>query len=407
MNGSPLRWRMLSLVFWATVINYLDRQTLSVIAPVLRTEFGMSNVGYSRVLFAFLLAYTIMNGVSGPLIDRLGTRVGYALCVAWWSAASVLHGFASGALSLGIFRFLLGMGEAGNWPAGVKVVTEWFPERERALASGLFNTGSAAGAVLAPPLIAYVLLHFGWPVAFIGVGTLGFLWLVFWWTIYRTPPEIVQEQKRIQPLAVLTLVKTRFVWSFTLSKVFMDPVWYFYTFWFPEYLKHERHFDMAAIGKWAWIPFLVAGLGNICGGLVSAFLLRCGFSLTVARKSAITFFAVLMTGAIPAVLTHSPAASIAFASVAMAGYTGSLANMLALPADVFPSSAVGSVYGIASVGSGAGGMLFTLITGWLVDHYSYTPVFFGFGLMPLVCASILWFLLGPLRKLPMKNPEPN
>jgi ACS family hexuronate transporter-like MFS transporter len=154
---------MIGFAFWATAINYLDRQTLSVAAPMLREQFHMSNVEYSRVLFGFLLAYTIMNGVSGPLIDRLGTRLGYAVCIAWWSVAAVLHAFARGALSLGIFRFLLGMGEAGNWPGGVKVVAEWFPERERALASGIFNSGSAAGAIVAPPLVALILLKLGWP----------------------------------------------------------------------------------------------------------------------------------------------------------------------------------------------------------------------------------------------------
>src|SRR5271156_4568654 len=178
---------MISLAFWATLINYLDRQSLSVAAPVLREQFHMSNVAYSRVVFGFLLSYTIMNGVSGPLIDRLGTRLGYALCIAWWSAASILHAFARGAVSLGVFRFLLGAGEAGNWPAAVKVVAEWVPEEERALACGIFNSGSAAGAILAPPLVAWIILTWGWPSAFATVGCVGFVWLLFWWPVYRTP----------------------------------------------------------------------------------------------------------------------------------------------------------------------------------------------------------------------------
>src|SRR5437867_7878441 len=167
---------MIALCFWATVINYLDRQALSVSAPVLREQFHMSNVDYSRVVFAFLLAYTIMNGVSGPLIDRLGTRLGYGLTVAWWSIAAMLHAFSEGAWSLGAFRFLLGMGEAGNWPAAVRVVAEWFPEKERALASGLFNSGSAVGAILAPPVVAFLLLRLGWPSAFLFVGLTGLVW---------------------------------------------------------------------------------------------------------------------------------------------------------------------------------------------------------------------------------------
>ena len=175
---------MISFAFWATVINYLDRQTLSVAAPVLREQFHMSNAGYSYVLFAFLLAYTIMNGVSGTLIDRMGTRMGYAACIAWWSTAAMLHAFARGALSLGLFRFLLGIGEAGNWPAGVKVVAEWFPERERALASGVFNSGSAVGAIVAPPVVAWILLRLGWQFAFAFVGAMGFVWLLLWWPTY-------------------------------------------------------------------------------------------------------------------------------------------------------------------------------------------------------------------------------
>ena len=387
---------MIGLAFLATVINYLDRQTLSVAAPVLREEFHMSNVAYSRVVFAFLLAYTIMNGVSGPLLDRLGTRLGYALCMAWWSAAAILHALATGPWSLGLFRFLLGMGEAGNWPGGVKVVAEWFPVRERALASGIFNSGSAVGAIVAPPLVAWIVLEWGWPQAFVLVGISGFLWLLVWWLVYHTPAEVQREMAGPR-ISAWRLFRTRFVWSFTLSKVFLDPVWYFYIFWFPEYLKRARQFDMASIGKYGWIPFLVAGLGNLLGGWFSAALLRRGVSLTVARKTAVTFFAALMCSAIPAVLVADVRLSIALVSVAMVGYTGCSANMLAFPSDVFPKNAVGSVYGLASMGSGFGGMVFTLLTGWVIDRYSYVPVFFGFGITPLVCAGIIWGLLGPIR----------
>jgi ACS family hexuronate transporter-like MFS transporter len=391
---SPLRWRMISLAFWATAINYLDRQALSVAAPALRERFHMSNVDYGHVVAAFLLAYTIMNGVSGPVIDRLGTRLGYGLCVAWWSVSAMLHAFSRGTLSLGVFRFLLGMGEAGNWPAAVKVVAEWFPENERALAAGVFNSGSAAGAILAPPIVAFLLLRFGWQSAFVFTGVAGLVWLAFWFRMYRSPGG--DSGQTAPPVPVRVLVRTRFVRAFTASKIFFDSVWYFYIFWFPEYLKHARNFDLAAIGKFAWIPFLVAGFGNILGGWLSSWLLRRGCSVTIARKSAITFFTVLMMSAIPAVLVPQAWLSIGFVSVAMFGYTGALANMLTLPADVFPKHAVGSVYGLASMGAGFGGMVFTTITGWVVEHYSYTPVFIGFGFVPLVCSSILWLFLGPL-----------
>jgi ACS family hexuronate transporter-like MFS transporter len=386
---------MIGFAFVATVINYLDRQALSVSAPVLREQFHMSNTDYSRVIFAFMLAYTIMNGVSGPLIDRLGTKLGYALCMAWWSVAAILHAFSRGAVSLGVYRFLLGMGEAGNWPAAVKVVAEWFPERERALASGIFNSGSSIGAILAPPLIAWILLSAGWQAAFWTVGLSGFVWLALWWPVYRSPQG--GHASGPPPPQTWELFTTRFVWTFTLAKIFIDPVWYFYIFWFPEYLKQARHFDMVSIGRYAWIPFMVAGAGNLLGGALNARLLRAGMSVTVARKVGVTIFVLLMTTAIPAALVNDVWISIALVSLAMMGYTGSTAIMLAMPADVFPREAVASVYGFASMGAGFGGMIFSLATGWVVDHFSFTPAFFGFGLMPLVCASILWLLTGPLE----------
>jgi len=361
-----------------------------VAAPVLREKFQMSNVAYSRVVFAFMLAYTISNGISGPLIDRLGTRAGYALSIAWWSVAAMAHALARGAFSLGIFRFLLGMGEAGNWPAAVKVVAEWFPVKERALASGIFNSGSSIGAVVAPPLIAWLVLRFGWPSAFLATGALGCVWLVVWWFVYHTP-EAVQKKAAV-PVSPWTLLRDRWVSQFTLSKVFSDPVWYFYIFWFPQYLRSARGFDLAAIGKFAWIPFFTAGAGNLLGGWMSAVLLRRGAGVERSRKIAVLFFAFLMTTAIPAVLTPDAFVSVALISVATLGYTGALANMLAMPADRFPGNTVGSVWGVASMGAGFGGMIFSLITGWVVDHYSYVPVFVGFGILPLIAAALVWAL---------------
>jgi ACS family hexuronate transporter-like MFS transporter len=389
---------MISLVFAATVINYLDRQTLSVVAPVLMDQYHMNNVTYSRIISAFMVAYTIMNGVSGPLIDRLGTRRGYAWTTAWWSGAAMLHALAVGPWSLGTFRFMLGMGEAGNWPAGVKVVAEWFPVRERALASGIFNSGSAIGAILAPPMVALIVLKWGWRAAFATVGAIGFVWVVVWLLTYYTP-ESVEKEAASQPIPLRKLFFTRFVWSFTLAKVFLDPVWYFYIFWFPAYLKHARQFDLVAIGKYAWIPFLVAGGGNFLGGWLAAVLLRRNVNLSIARKLSVAVFVCLMASAIPAVLVSDVRLSIAFVSVAMLGYTGVTANMLAIPADVFPKTVVASIWGLASLGSGFGGMLFALITGWLVDHYSYQPVFIGFGLIPFIALFILLTVLGPIRPM--------
>lgn len=393
-----MRWAMIALAFAATLINYLDRQALSVAAPVLRMQFHLSNIDYSRILFAFMLAYTVMNGFCGVIIDRLGTRAGYVLFVGWWSLCALLHAFAEGFLSLGIFRFLLGLGEAGNWPGAVKVVAEWFPAEERSLASGIFNSGSSAGAILAPPLIAFLVLRFGWRSAFAAVGCLGFAWLAVWLRFYRTPTQPAAHMAAPPLVPVGRLLRSRFLWAFTISKIFIDPVWYFYIFWFPEYLSHGRHFDLASIGRLAWIPFLIAGLGSAGGGLIASAFLRLGMTITAARKSSVTVAALMMSMAIPAVFAQSTTSAFALISVDMAGYTAALANMLAMPADVFPPQAVASVYGLASMGSGFGGMIFMLLTGWLVDRYSYAPAFVLFGVIPLICAGVLWAFAGPLRR---------
>jgi MFS transporter, ACS family, hexuronate transporter len=382
------------MAFFATVINYLDRQTLSVAAPQLRKELHYGDIEYSWIVNSFLLAYTVMNGVSGPLIDRLGTRRGYALCMLWWSAASVAHGFVNTAFGLGVCRLLLGMGEAGNWPAAIKLVSEWFPAKERPLASGIFNSGSAVGALIAPPLIAWLLLSHGWQSAFWMVGASGFIWLAIWWTTYSTPKAIAANPAEPAPSA-LPLLRERFVWSLLLAKVFFDPVWYFYIFWFPQYLSSAHGMSLAQIGAVGWIPFATADLGNLAGGAFSGWLLRRGWNAPRVRRTVFLLFPLCMTAAIPAVLAPKAFVALAWVSLATFGYTATLANMLALPAEGYPRNALGSIWGLASLGSGFGGMLFTFLTGQIVAAYSYVPVFIGFGLMPLFTAAILRWISFP------------
>jgi ACS family hexuronate transporter-like MFS transporter len=389
------KWLLLSFAFLATVINYLDRQTLSVMAPVLLEEFHISAQRYSYIVSAFMLAYTLANGVSGRLLDRLGTKAGYAWTMAWWSAAEMLCALAAGALSLGIFRFLLGMGEAGNYPAGVKLVAEWFPAEERSLASGIFNSGSSVGAILAPPLLAWILLSAGWRTAFLAVGLLGFIWLAAWTRFYPKPKpglKAVGQQDATDRLPLKSLLRSKFLWQFTLSKVFSDPAWYFYIFWVPQYLKVVHGFSMRRIGETAWIPFLTAAIGNLAGGVVFTALLRFGRRTDTTRRIAILIFSVLMTSAVFVGESKSAAGCIALISVATFGYTGALANLLAVPGDVFPKGAVASIWGFASMGAGFGGMLFSLVTGWLVEHYSFQPTFVLFGIIPLISAWLVWTL---------------
>jgi ACS family hexuronate transporter-like MFS transporter len=395
------RWLMIGFAFAATLINYLDRQALSVAvaAPDFKAAVPLTEEAYGYVGSAFMLAYAVSNGLSGPFIDAVGTRIGYAACMFWWSVAGILHVFARGALSLGCFRFLLGAGEAGNWPAAAKLVGEWFPPRERALASGVFNSGASIGAVLATPMIAWLVLEWGWRSAFVITGALGLVWIVGWTRFYSAPP-LRQGETRAAAAPVRRLIRTRFVAVFTISKVFMDPVWYFFIFWFPKYLADVHHFSLKEIGWKGWIPYFTAALGNFAAGLLTAQLIGRGMPVARARKASTAVFALLMLATIPAIFTTSAPLAIALISLTTFGYTGYNANTLAFPADVFPRTVLASVWGLASMGSGFGGMLFMALSGWLIARFGYTPVFVGYGIAPVVALALVLFGIGPLRADP-------
>jgi MFS transporter, ACS family, hexuronate transporter len=384
------QWLVLSFAFSATVINYLDRQTLSVLAPVLLAQYHVTAESYSRIVSAFMLAYTISNGLSGRMLDRLGTKAGYALAIAVWSGAELLHAFARGAVSFGAVRFILGIGEAGNYPAGVKLIAEWFPAEDRSLAAGVFNSGASIGAILAPPLLAWIALTAGIRAAFATVGLVGFVWLALWLIVYREEPQALAQLSA--PTRSSHLFRSRFLWQFTWSKVFSDPVWYFYTFWFPQYLRASFGFTLQQIGATAWIPFFTAAIGNVVGGLLFFPLQAVCGSAQRARRAAVLVFSLAMMSAVFIPACTSPGPAITLVSLATFGYSASLANLLALPADVYPHDAVASVWGFASVGSGFGGMLFALVTGWIVQRYSFSPAFVLFGALPLAAAILVWFL---------------
>ena len=400
-----LRWWIAALLFLATVINYIDRQTLSVLAPVLRDEFGMSNTDYSRIVSAFMLAYLIMQAGSGRIMDWVGTRRGFALTITWWSIAAMLHAGARSALSFGVFRFLLGLGEAGNWPGAVKAISEWFPARERAFAIGFFNSGSTLGAVIAPPLVAWLALTYGWRNAFLLTGSLGFFWLVLWLILFRLPHEHrwlrkselehirkgQQDDQAAQRIPWIQLFSYKQVWGLVLSRMLSDPVWWFYVFWLPNYLKGERDFSLAMIGYFAWIPFLAADIGCLAGGAISGYLIKLGLPVLRARKAVMFVSALLMMSGIPAVLVEDANVAVALISVATFSYSMWAANILTLAADLFPQQVVASVCGLSGTGAATGGMVFTLIVGAVVDRFSYLPIFVAAGVMPLLAFGfILW-----------------
>ncbi len=402
-----MRWVMISFAFVATVLNYIHRLSFNYLSAQGHLRDLIPDDSFGYIATAFFIAYMISNGVSGFVIDKLGTRLGYSLYMAFWTTAAILHALATLPFQFGICRFLLGIGEAGNWPAAIKLTSEWFPPEERSTAAGIFNSGAAIGAITAPPLIAWLGVTYGWQATFVVVGVLGYLWLAIFWFTYYTPERSRKEAKaRIIP--PLKLIKNRFVASFTLSKVFTDPVWYFITFWIGRYLVDVHHWGLDKIGLFAIIPFLAADLGNILGGLFTQLIIRRGVAIPKARKIAVGIFGSIMAFSLisaPLLIT-TPTTALIVLGAAGFGYAAYLSNTMAFPADVVPQSAVASVYGLASMGAGLGGAIFQSLSGFTIKHLSlefnysiaYNAVFVGYGISAFVGLCIVLFFMGPLNK---------
>jgi ACS family hexuronate transporter-like MFS transporter len=402
-----MRWVMISFAFLATVLNYVDRLAFNYLGAEGALRDLIPNDYFGYISTAFFVAYMVSNAFSGFVIDRLGTRLGYAICMCFWTTASLLHALARLPLHFGIARFFLGIGEAGNWPAAIKLTGEWFPTAERSTASGIFNSGAAIGAVVAPPLIAYLGTSYGWQTTFIVIGALGYLWLIAFWFTYYTPKQslLAAKPKRIP---ASKLIKNRFVLSLTLSKIFMDPVWYFITFWIGRYLVDVHGWGLAKIGIYAMIPFIAADAGNILGGLFTQLVIKKGMPIHKARKLSVTLFGLLTAGSLilGPLIIQTPIAALIVLAVAGFGYASYTANTMAFPADVVPQNAVASVWGLASVGAGLGGAVFQSVSGVTVKNISeaynysvaYNSVFIGYGVMALLALGVVLFLMGPLVK---------
>lgn len=404
-----------------TIINYIDRMTLSVLAPTIMAEFKMTNVDYSRVVTTFLLAYTISQGFSGKVFDKVGTRVGFMLFVGLWTVASMLHSTARSALQLAGFRFILGLGEAGNWPGAAKTAAEWFPSRERAFAMAIFNSGASIGAVIAPPLIAWVALSFGWRRAFFIGSSLSAVVMVLWFFFFRSPaehPRLSEDERRhilsddaaLPPAAAprpwRSLFRHRQVWALIAARFFTDPIWWFLISWLPNYLKNERGFSLALIGLLAWIPFLFADVGALTGGALSSLLIRRGRSVDFARKSVMLGNAALVPiGVFTILFTHTDTAAIIAIGVIAFAFQGWIVNVQTLPSDCFPRQDVGSVAGIGGVAAGVASMGFTLLTGWIVDHFSYTPVYLLVGIMAPIAAALFLLIMRRIERVPALSPS--
>jgi ACS family hexuronate transporter-like MFS transporter len=408
-----LRWWIMGLVFLATLINFVDRLTISILGPVITRQLGLSNLQFASITTWFLIAYTASQGLSGKLYDRIGARRGFILSIFVWSTAACAHAFARGFLSLSCFRFILGLGEAGNWPGAAKVIAEWFPRHQRALGMGIFNSGVCVGSILAPPLIVWLQVRFGWQTTFLATGALGFIWLALWITFYESPDRhraiTAEEYSLIKKgqvpsqekprISWTQLLRYRQTWAITLSRFLTDPVWWLYITWLPLYLYNVRGFDLKKIGMFAWVPFLMADAGSLLGGWFSGRLISKGWSTNRARKTVVLMGALLMTAGIPAALLTDAMAALAFISLVTFGFQAWINNVQTLPSDFYPEEVVASVAGIGGVGAGIGAILYILATGWVVDHFSYTPVLLIAGLLPLLGTAVLFVVGGRIQRL--------
>lgn len=415
-----LRWWIVGLVFLATLINYIDRLTLSVLAPVITQDLGLSNTQFGGIAAWFLLAYTISQGVSGRIYDRIGTRLGFMLSITVWSLAAMAHAFARGVASLSACRFVLGLGEAGNWPGAAKAIAEWFPVRQRALGMAIFNSGAALGSVVAPPLIVFLALQYGWQATFLVTGSLGFIWLAIWWLFYRAPGEhawLTARERRLisegqdEELAGAPtwreLLRHRPVWGIVAARFFTDPVWWLYLTWLPLYLANERGFSLKDIAMFAWVPYLAADAGSLLGGWLSGHLIGRGWSADRARKSVILAGAALMPAGALAAFARDPLVALALIGVVLFAFQAWINNVQTLPSDFFPARAVASVAGLGGTAAGIGSMIFVFATGAVVDRFSYTPVLVAAGVLAPIGTLALFVLAGRVRRLPLASAQRN
>jgi MFS transporter, ACS family, hexuronate transporter len=407
-----LRWYIGGLLFLSTVINYIDRQTLSVLAPYLKVEYSWSNTDLAWVLIAFRVAYAVGQTIAGRIVDRLGTRRGLSLAVAWYSIAAMASSLAIGFRSFCAFRFALGLGEAANWPGATKAVSEWFPRRESGWAVALFDSGSSIGAAIAPFLVLWLFHTFGsWRPAFLITGTLGFAWLALFLWMYRAPeehPRLSDEERAlilcsradrtpqaagaVGQLPYRVLLRLPQTWGYIISKTFTDPVWFFITDWFAVYLV-ARGFALEESLAGFWVPFLAADLGNFFGGGVSSLLIGRGWSVGAARKAIGVFGGLGMTLLVPTVFTESFLAIITCFAIATFAYAAFSTVILNLPADIYPTGSVASVSGLGGTAAGIGTIVAIYVTGRVSDTYSFAPILIGASIVPLIGMAAMLLLV--------------
>jgi len=417
-----LRWWVCGLLLVATSLSFLDRQVLSLVTPQVTEEFQMSNIALSQVLNGFLLSYTIMFFLGGRLIDRLGTRLGMALSVGFWSLASAVHGIVQNPMQLGFARFFLGVGEGGCFPGTTKGAAEWFPSRERATAIGIAIGGAAFGAAIASPMTNLWLVPWvGWRGVFFATGIIGGIWVLLWLVFFHKPKDspfitgselahiensqgkvAVEASERLKkesivPLKILLRVKQ--VWGLALMRFLVDWVFYFYMFWIPLYLSQERNVSSERIGKLFWIPWVALGVSNIAGGWISDRLIKSGISVNTARKSIMTIAAVLTIPSLLAPYVPSAEWAIFCMSILMFAHGFWITNYVTIITEIFDSNSVGTVMGLAGTIGAIGGMLANLVIGPVSDYFSFLPIWIASGIMYPLALVVLFLTIGPIRRV--------
>lgn len=416
---SRTRWWILALLFLITTNNYLDRIVLGFLSPVMMEDLGFGKIEYGWVSSAFQFTYAAGFLLMGKLIDSKGTRIGYAIAIAWWSLAAGLHALSRRWLDLALWRGFLGLGESGNFPAAIKAVSEWFPKKDRAFATGIFNAGTNVATMIGPPMFAWMNSHFGWRTCFLITASTGSVCLLLWWIYYRLPQhhpsvnaaelELIHQdadEKQEAQISWMRALTIRETYGFALGKFFSDPVWWFYLTWLTLYFKEARGLSLEQIGWALPVIYLMADFGSVAGGWVSGYLMRRGWPNGKARKWTMAFFALCMPVAATAVLVPKTWMAIILIGIATSAHQGWSANLYTTVSDCFPKNAVASVTGIGGFLGGMGGVIFTaVLPGYIISWFGYAPMFIMMGTFHLIAWTCVHVFLGQMGKIRLREAE--
>ncbi len=415
-SAGYVRWIICALLLFGTTKNYMDRQVLGVLKSTLQHDLGWNEIDYSNLVFAFQAAYAAGMVAVGWLVDRVGTRLGYAVAMAFWSLASMAHAVGSSFTSFVIARSALGFGEAGVFPASIKTVAEWFPKKERALATGIFNAGTNLGAIITPLVVPWITVHWGWRWAFVITGALGFVWLAFWLLLYRKPEEHPRvtaaeldyirsdPQESVAKIRWLALLAHRQTWAYVAGKFMIDPIWWFYLFWVPDFLQRQHGLALIRIGLPIMVIYVVSDVGSIAGGWLSSWLIGRGKSINSARKIAMLLCAVCVLPIVFAYRAENMWTAVLLIGLAAAAHQGFSANLFTLTSDMFPTRAVSSVVGIGGMAGAVGGMLIAKVVGYVLQSTgSYAVPFLIAGSAYLLALASIQILAPRIEPVNIAN----